>query len=122
MSGALLRRAAFASDQEPDAVNWANISGASPASNAAQTVSGIVGALPVGWAGDAFALAGGTLSYILDGGAATPIAAATPFNVTNGQTLAWEAALGSPGGPYTIQVRYGTGLATVWDSFTVTIT
>ena len=67
----------------PAAVTWANISGVNDGSNGVQTMSGIIGSVPV----TVSSTGSGTLLYTLNG-VTSPYTGG--FNWPNGQTLSWS--------------------------------
>lgn len=120
MSGAVIALLGRSADASPDAVNWANISGASPSSNAAQTFTGITTTvtLRVAIADDPI-----TLEYSLNSGAWTSITSdVTDINVVLNDTLAFRAS-GLPSSTNsTVTVKNHTLGGTTLDTFTVVLT
>lgn len=101
-------------DVTPNAVNWADISGATPQSNANQTISGIDATISIslGKTGS------GILTYDLNGAGFTAYSGA--FNVTNGQTLRFQ--LSGAGTSGTVTVTNDSDGSTTLDTFTYSLT
>lgn len=126
MSGAVVAVILTGRDVVPDAVNWTDISFAASLGRGdgnTQTVTGINQAMTFYWTGAAFVAAGGLLGYSLNSAPYVVPGPNAGVTAVNNDTLSWEGTLGTPGGPYTISVFYGTpGSGTLWDTFTVTAT
>lgn len=104
-------------DVTPNAVNWADLSGTSPQSNANQTINGCSGSIVL----SATNSSSGTLLYSLAGAAFT--AYLSPFSVdaAAGQTLRWQvtSAIGTKVG--TVTVTNDTDGGATLDTFTYSV-
>lgn len=105
-------------DVTPNAVNWANVSGASPQANANQTVDGCSKSITL----SATNSGSGALKYSLDGGAFTSYLSPFSVDAAAGQTLRWQvvAAIGSQSG--TVTVKNDSDGGTTLDTFNYTVT
>lgn len=106
-----------ARDVTPDAVNWANVSGASPQANANQTISGITSSISIslslsGTSGEAI-----FLDYRINSG--SYVTYSTPFSVSNGDTLNFRVSTISGGaGAGTVTVTNDSSGSATLDTFT----
>lgn len=104
-----------AADVTPNAVNWANVSGPNPQSNANQTVNGCSGTINISTTNSSI----GILYYSLDGAAFTAYSGAFSVDALTGQTLRWQIAGVGSG---TITVINDSDSGTTLDTFTYTTT
>ena len=102
-------------DATPNAVNWANVSGASPQSNANQTISGCSVSITISATNSSV----GLLRYSLAGAAFTNYTAPFSVNAVAGQTLRWE--LGGVGSGTITVINDSSGGGTTLDTFTYTV-
>ena len=106
-------------DVTPNAVNWADISGATSGTNANQTINGTSVSITISAeiTGGAF-----NLNYSLAGGGFTAYTAPISVNGLAGQTLRWQAST-DPGIPAsgTVTIRNDSDGSATLDTFTVTL-
>lgn len=107
-------------DVTPDAVDWANISFASPggSSNANQTIAGVDVAilLQITWTNT-----GLTLTYDINDGAGVGLTSGDSFAISSGQTLSFTATRAGPGSNV-VTITNLSDSSTILDTFTVTAT
>jgi hypothetical protein len=119
-------------DQVPDAVNWANISGASPQSNADQTMQGFTGSLTLRATFSAVVLDAGPESFAIHRNGASVASTSTPANggtldatIASGNTIHFEATKGLVGSGTTWSCTVTVSIVEtgqVIDTFTVSCT
>lgn len=104
-------------DVIPDAVNWANVSGASPQANANQSITGITSTISIslalsGTSGEAI-----FLKYRINSG--TYVTYSTPFSVSVGDTLNFQVSTIAGGaGAGTVTVTNDSSGSATLDTFT----
>lgn len=104
-------------DVTPNAVDWANVSGASPQANANQTISGIDVSITISLS-DSGGFSG--FEYRLDSG--SYVTYSVPFSVNDGQTLNFRVPGLIPGtNAGTITVVNDSDASTTLDTFTYSV-
>lgn len=126
MSGAVLCAAVQNGDVDPDAMNWANISGGinGDRANADQTISGLSRPIQISlnWSASGFLLLA-SFYYVKNGAAKVLISNGIGFGpFVNTDTLHFVINGSAPGTPATITVQNATLGTGSLDSFTVTLT
>jgi hypothetical protein len=107
-------------DVTPAAVNWGNLSGISPQSNANQTISGIN--QPITLHFDVTITSGaGTLSYDINDGSAVPFVDNDTVSVSNGQTVSFRASDSSGAFEGSVSVKNASDGMVELDSFTFSV-
>lgn len=112
------RTQVVAGDMTPAAVDWANISGSSGATNSAQTISSINQAitLTITYTGS------GDIQYSKNGGTYTSISSGGTISVVVSDTLAFKANVSSGSASGTVTVTNSSGGSTTLDTFTYSVT
>lgn len=110
-----------APDVTPNAVNWANITGATSGSNANQTLSGTSVSITVS-VSKSPAIDVGIIEYSLAGGAFTTYSAPFVVDSVTGQTLRFQVST-DPGIPAsaTVTVTNNTDGSVTLDTFTYSL-
>lgn len=110
-------------DVTPNAVNWANVSGASPQANANQTVDGCSRSITISMAKSGTTGTPSVVDYRIASGTYTTYTVPFSIDALAGQTLNWRVSLLAPGaGTGTITVTNDSDGSATLDTFTYNLT